>query len=912
MSRILEWLLNLKPGELAGGDWTVGFVSDFDNYIKLGLFVVMAAMIALTVHCYRREGQTPRRTKGILAGIRILVILLVVTILFQPAIIITATETLYSSVLLLIDDSMSMSYRDNYNHGKSDDVRKRLAKKLAVTEAELADMTRSEILVRQLGGKDSVLGRLNEHHPIEILKFSTDRPGRESYTNLLGAMPLGSGKVKAPAESADKSPAAPAVTAKKQPDPSAVSSLLDRLTAAGYATNHSAALRGTLERFQGRRIGAVVLISDGQPTNEDAAERLAAAMEYAGPVPRYAVMYGDPTPPKNLTIAALRMPRQVRANSNTTAEVVLANRNLKGDSADVCIYRRKAGESWPKNLQSTKPLAHKVVKLLADKPGAASVAGQSRGSQSVKIEFKPPAGQLGEYVYRALVKKRADELTGEDNFADAFVKVSDNKIRILLISGDAGWEFRYIRNYFLRQPDLYRLSIWQQNADEEVNQSSSTGMKLTRLPRTLKEMIDTGETKTPAAAPSALKKDKKADAGKDGKEKKPGKKTKPPVETIPPGYDVVILYDPTPKSGGFDKTFIKNLYDYVTIHRGGLCYITSNKNTAEILKDPAAKPLADLLPVTLTENPIDVSRIIHETRPKAWPIRLTGYGVDHPITRLEGQGQANRNLWDALPGIYWSHAVAWKKPAARVLAEHSSPDRKTRGRSQPEPLIAVHTVGSGRVLYMGFDETWRWRFIESGFYHRRFWGNVVRYLAPLNARQVVIATGGDRFGAGDKITVEVEAFDSEFKPLTDPIFPLKMIDAKTGQVREHTLKAIKGKPGRYKATIIAAATGTYILTCDEKIANRDRVAARQIVIELPRAEACRTEADSRTMQTFASRKDYFLRADQIDQLAELIPSEPLHRKEKFLHPLWDTPLAWLLIVILLTVEWIVRKRNNMT
>ena len=51
--------------------------------------------------------------------------------------------------------------------------------------------------------------------------------------------------------------------------------------------------------------------------------------------------------------------------------------------------------------------------------------------------------------------------------------------------------------------------------------------------------------------------------------------------------------------------------------------------------------------------------------------------------------------WSVLPGIFWSHAVARKKPAARILAEHSDPSRRTHLKSEPEPVIAVHTVGGG-------------------------------------------------------------------------------------------------------------------------------------------------------------------------------------------------------------------------
>ena len=750
MGSILEWILNLPSGRLSGGNWRFAFASDFGNYVKLGLFAAAALLIWLTVHCYRREGSASPRTKVTLAGIRILVILLVLGILLQPAVVLRISQTLYSTVLVLTDNSRSMSFKDPYSSPKESTNQKGLSDSLGIAPKELAQTSRLEIIKHQLQKSGTVLGSLSKDHPIEIISFSTSAPDRESYTNVIGSIPRGS------------------IT--QGTTDANVEKILSSLEGSGYETNLAAAIRDSLDRFQGRRLGAIVMLSDGQPAGNagDPDERLAAAIEYAKQrsVPRYSVLVGDPTPPRNLSVLALRTPREIRTKANTTFTVLLGHRNMENQSIEVRIYRRKAEENFPDDLEKQNPIASQTVKLVDPKN---QPPGESPGVQSVKIELKPIENKLGEYIYRAMVVKGTDERTGEDNHADAVVRLTDSKIRILLISGDAGWEFRYLRNYFLRQPDLYRLSVWQQDADAEINQSASTGMKLTRLPKSLKELIDTGDDRegtSPTSVPVTEPETKPAatappvkTTGVEGKEEK-----------IPPGYDVVILYDPSPTKDGFDKNFIKLLHEYVTVHRGGLCYIASNKNTFDVLRDPAAKPLADLLPVTVARNRVDVARIIRQSRPKDWPVKLTSYGYNHPLTSLAGSDQRNKRIWSLLPGIYWSHAVARKKPLARVLIEHSDPVQKMQSQHGGLPLVAVHSAGSGRVAYVGFDETWRWRFVDDGFYHRRFWGNMARYLAPSSPRQVIIATGGDQFSAGDRIPVEIEAYDRDYRPW-DPVPP---------------------------------------------------------------------------------------------------------------------------------------------
>lgn len=893
MSGFLEWFLGLPAGRLAGGDWRMGFVSEHSNYLTLGLLCALAALIWLTIHLYRREGDVRPRIKTILASLRIIAIVLVLLTLFQPAVILRIRETLYSSVLVLVDDSMSMSFQDRYGSEDQQEFRQQLATELGVAETELETLSRMDILRRQLADPDGPFWNIAREHPVEFLSFSTSQRDDPSYTRVIGALPIGAEPDAVPADSSNPGQDVPDEPTSSE-EPQGMEAVLNRLSAAGFQTNHSAALRDAVDQYQGRRIGALIVLSDGQPTNPGAAGRLATAVEYARRIPRLAVMYGDPTPPRNVSVTSLRAPREVREGSGARFQVILTHRNLEGKDVEVRLYARQAGEAWPENLLEQPPLETKTVQLVQADEQDPTAASDARGVQTVTIDHEPHVDDLGEYVYRAVVVQREDELTDEDNYADAFVKVSDQKIRILLVSGDSGWEFQYLRRYFHGQEDLYRLSVWQQNADPEVNQTASTGMRLTRLPRNLRELIDSGSGDTPAAEATG--------SGAEDAEAE---------DHIPPGYHVVILYDPYPSKNGFDEEFLKLLNEFVTIHRGGLCYIVGSRNSYDVLSDPAAKPLADLLPVEIAENEVDVARIIHETRPQAWPLDLTSYGIDHPVTRLESASEENRSVWSVMPGVYRTQSVLRIKPGARVLARNSNPTKKTVLKNQPEPLLAAQTVGSGRVLYVGMDESWRWRFIEDGYYHRRFWSNVVRYLAPLDARQVVITTGGDRFSAGDRISLEVEAFDREYKPLRQETLTVRMKDVNTGEITEHELEAIENRPGRYSLDIVAERTGTYELTVPESVADRNRQASKQIVIELPRAEARRSEANPRPLRTLASKPEFFLTAAEIDQLAERLPAENLTTIDNEVHTLWDTGAMLLVVLSLLGVEWFVRKRNNM-
>ena len=857
MNSVLQWLLNVDPGELGeGGDWRFGFVAEYNNYVILALIAALAALVLLTVRSYRREGAAPPGAKAVLGGIRIVVILLIFLCICRPAIILRFVKTLHSSVVVLIDDSLSMSFTDRYASEGVRDLRDGLTARLRLDPNAAIDLTRTQI------GREVLrdpLGRLSKDHPLVFMAYSTARAGEEPYTRPLGTVNEVVGDT-----SGRAGPAAAA----------GIGEVLAGLRGDGYETNHAAALRAAIERTQGRRIGGFIIVSDGRMTTSRGGARLTSALAYAAQrgAPIYPVLVGDPTPLKNVAVTSLDAPREVRRGARTEFAAWVAWQNMAGQSVTVRLERRD-----PKTRQWVDTGA--AAALLLEARAARRKGAVARGLQKVALTFEPK--RLGDFDFRAIINPLPDEQSADDNAAEALVHVADEKIKILLVSGDAGWEFQFIRDYLLGQPELYRLSVWQQNMDKDLDQPASDGMKLAALPRKLTDLM-----------------------GLPGDDKKPG-------------YDIVFLYDPQYTEGGFDKEFVdKLLKPFIEEHGGGLCYVAGNKySETNLLGGDTFASLRDILPVTLGVNTVItmIAWIEHRVF-QPWQVRLTAYGVDHPVMRLGSSSDESVARWAQMPGIFWSHPVRKIKPAARVLAESSNETYRTAD-NEPLPLIAAQPFGRGRVLYLGFDATWRWRYIEDAYYFRWFWGNVMRHLASLKARRVVIAAGGDRFDVGKEITIDVTAYDERFQPLADKTFEVEMtrLDGEGAALPETlTLKAVEGRPGRYKLTIKAAERGTYELTAWRGRPNADElVAGKRIVVRLPKAEAQRPEADEATMRTMASRPENFLRAPEAGRLAEMIPPGRLISIDERPRELWDSNLMLLLAVMLLAVEWIIRKRYNM-
>jgi hypothetical protein len=294
---------------------------------------------------------------------------------------------------------------------------------------------------------------------------------------------------------------------------------------------------------------------------------------------------------------------------------------------------------------------------------------------------------------------------------------------------------------------------------------------------------------------------------------------------------------------------------------------------------------------------------------------LTVQGADHPLMQLAGGVEANQKAWEELPGAYRSHAVLRLKTLATALAVSGDPSRQTHD-GNPEPVVAIQYYGKGRVLYMGSDGTWRWRFVDDAKPYRRFWASAMDFLSAgrLEKKRILITTGGERFDAGSDIRVRVEAYNRDFTPMEAESFTVLMTREGTEESAAHVLRPTK--PGFFEGTILADRTGSFELTA--KAAGDgpadwldEDVATRRVQVQLPQEELRRPEANFQTLRELAGGDERFLPIHRLDALAALIPPGKLTSTHEVPHTIWNTMFALILLGVLLLAEWVVRKIFNM-
>lgn len=485
-------------------------------------------------------------------------------------------------------------------------------------------------------------------------------------------------------------------------------------------------------------------------------------------------------------------------------------------------------------------------------------------SGQVTVSFPRTVDRAGQRRYSVRVLPKADEVDKDDNQPrdPKIVTVLDNQARVLLIAGGPSWEYRGIQRR-LQEEESINLSCWMQSIAAGRAQEGNT--IITQLPTTKQELLQ---------------------------------------------YDVILLVDPDPKD--FDENLVANLIEFVNEHARGILYMTGTKFTGRFLSDQPTRKLREIMPVTFGDvQALEVTTLL-ATNTVEWRVGVVRPNVDHPIMKFFPERQATIDLWESLPGIYWSFPTKTTKPGARVLLEHTDPTlKKLEG---PRPLLVTRRYGAGRTVYLGFNGTWRWKRVglDSEFFNR-FWIQTVRYLTEgrlvRGKRRGFITTDRSEYRRNDTIVIEAFLNDPAFKPLKE-----KSVEAflRFGDdaPRKIALNAVANRPGEYRTEITARQLGTHELQVIlPGTASSASSVSTTFTVEPPQAELRQRNLNKKFLQSLATASGgRYFEPNELSELPDAIKKKPSTIKvDGETSPIWDTAFLIGVLVVLLAAEWATRK-----
>ncbi len=323
-------------------------------------------------------------------------------------------------------------------------------------------------------------------------------------------------------------------------------------------------------------------------------------------------------------------------------------------------------------------------------------------------------------------------------------------------------------------------------------------------------------------------------------------------------YDVVILGDVDPKQFPRPAQTFKDLAEFVTLHGGGLLVVAGEHANPHKLFDT---PLADVLPIAQNGT----QRITPEDTPitDGYHPKLTQTGLMHPFFRFVADDTENAKVWAGLKPLLW-HASGYKrKLSAEVLAVH--PDKMAEG-GEHFPLVLQQFAGLGRCVFLGFDETWRWRFRLDEDKFNQFWVQMVRVLARNRLARAELRTDKQTAYRRDDPIKLVLRFPDDAPPpdekagvrVTAERSPPRNPDgsAGTGATETQTIKMSKvdGTRATYTATLTRTPEGEYRFWLSDPAVqgSKPRTEARVLPppgererLEMNRSELTKAAAESR-------------------------------------------------------------------
>ena len=598
-----------------------------------------------------------------------------------------------------------------------------------------------------------------------------------------------------------------------------------------------------------RPLAAIIMLSDGQDTAGGNAASLIASARSAG-VPVYPVLIGSRQRRKDLAVLAIDAPASV----------------FQDDRPSVRVGLRTAGFADLPIEVSVAPVGD------PDHP----VASESvvPAGETAEVRFELPAENLGRQRYLVSVAPQAGEVRTDNNSRSFTIQVVDDRVRVLLLDGDARWEFRYL------------IAALERDERVEVAPVLFRQPYLGLLPDTF------------------FSRELKLPANED-------------AENPFSRFDAVLLGDVPPQE--LDERVWDRLREYVSDAAGTLVLMAGKQHMPG---DYQSEVFEELLPVEQLEligtRPADAARPPDQ---RGFRLQITPDGEAAGALALDGNPDKSRRIWNDLPGHTWG-LRGRARPGSTVWAtgvrNGESPDLESERQSA---IIVERNFGAGRVVWIGIDSTWRWRSRVGDLYHHRFWGQLVRSAAEFKA---AAHTEFVQFGPL-KPEIEVDepavfrARWSESFLRTHPDLAasveLTPVDSPEDQgLVTATLASVEGRPLDFEARISGLTAGEYRahLNVENADADLDNLDADLIVLQSASPELNDVTADPSLLQQIANASGgQLLRPDQLSQLPDVLLGTDATEQRIETTPVWN---HWSLLALfcgLLGTEWILRKLNGL-
>ena len=644
----------------------------------------------------------------------------------------------------------------------------------------------------------------------------------------------------------------------------------------GRATSLGAALQTLRERFKGRPLAGVLLLTDGNAT-----DITGALPDLSGLPPVYPVVIGNDDPIKDIAIQNVTVSQTAFEDAPVSIQADVTATGYPGASVVAQLFDRAGKKVESQTLPVVKdgePLAF-------------------------RFQMRPEKRGVSFYNLRVSARSELDQFVNPKNSLEATLANNSRVLvvdrgrgphRILYVSGRPNWEYKFLHR-----------------AIEEDDQIQLVG--LIRI----------------------AKREPKFDfRGRVGESSNPlfrgfGNQSKEEVER----YDQPVLVrlntrDAAELSGGFPKT-AEELYSYDAVmlddleaefftpdqmllvqrfvsERGGGFLMLGGMESLQQGKYQRT-PIGDLLPVYLDHAA--------ETRPPAnLRLSLTREGWLQPWARLRKNEADEKSRLESMPSFLVLNPVRDIKPGASLIATVADSTGHTY------PALVTQRFGHGRSAALTLGDFWHWglRDAESHSDLDKAWRQMIRWLVADVPSRIELVAEQQRGEPNQPVQLQVRVRDAKFQPQDNVSVTLKIQPLMTGVTNAVALRLITEpalhEPGLYLASYVPRETGGYLAEATVTNAVGAEVGRAEIgwATDLA-AEEFRSLKPNRALLAEIAQKTggEIIAAGNLADFARRLPGRPAPVTETWSLPLWHTPIVFLLALACFVAEWGLRRWKGM-
>ncbi len=477
--------------------------------------------------------------------------------------------------------------------------------------------------------------------------------------------------------------------------------------------------------------------------------------------------------------------------------------------------------------------------------GSREITLNADGATQVETIFFNPGGAGVKSLQFSL-----GPLAGEENMANnaatRLVGVSDDKRRILYVEGEPRWEYKFIR----RAED-----------DDKIVQVAS--------------MLRTTENKIYRQGIS------------DPKELESGFPVRP--EDLF-GYQGIILG--SVEAGYFTPLQQELLREFVDRRGGGLLFLGGRFALGD--GGWSGSSLVDLLPTVLPN-----SRSTFHRDPAT--VELTAAGSDSPITRLMDDPAKNIDRWKKLTYLMDYQDAGTPKPGATVLAQMNAGARKL-------PLLVTQNYGRGRTAVMATSGTWRWQMSQplGDPAHDLFWQQLLRWLVLESPGPVVVTAPNQTLMDDGHIQISASVRDKQYLPASNARVTAHFMgpDGISAMV---DMAPEANNPGVFHAAWTAEKPGSYLA----EVTASDGLGTDTLPFERIDgvAENFHTVQNRELLEKLSSETGgRYWKPDELTRLPNEISYSDAGISVRDIKELWNMPVVFLWLLLLMAAEWLLRRK----